>query len=345
MMTRSHSLALATLLLLGACDQKEPSAQLPPATGEGAPAQKELPIPDAEAQTAAVQTINHRWIGSAQAKHHVELAPKMTGTIKSIEVAEGDKVTKGQLLFSVEGTMVRLAVAQAATGVAAAEIQVSEAQREAERTGKLAAKGSIGSASLDRAQGGVDAAEAGLKQAKAAASLARAQTNDLTVESPIDGIVTAKLKSVGELATMMPPTIVLVIDDLSIIEVRVRVPELKLREVAVGTPVTVHFPAIDLAIDVPITRIGNAVDPRTRTIELIIDVPNPEMRIKSGMSVELELKPPAKPEAKPETPAADAAKPAAKPEEASKAEPPKGEGVAPTAMVTAPAMGEPAKVR
>jgi RND family efflux transporter MFP subunit len=327
MISRTHTLALATLLVLGACDMKEPAAELPPAIGEGAPKQAELPVPDAAVQAKATETVDHRWIGSAQAKHHVELAPKMTGTISKIEVEEGDKVTKGQLLFAVEGTMVRLAVAQAATGVAAAEIQVSEAQREAERTGKLAAKGSIGSASLDRAQGGVDAAEAGLKQAKAAASLTRAQTSDLTVESPIDGIVTSKLKSVGELATMMPPTTVLVIDDLSIIEVRVRVPELKLREITVGTPVTVHFPALDLAVDVPITRIGNAVDPRTRTIELIIDVPNPELRIKSGMSVELELRKPAKPD-----------KPGIEAEAASAA-------IAPTAMVTSPVSGEPAKVR
>lgn len=340
--SRSHVLALATLLLLGACDKQEPAAAaLPPATGEGAPKQAELPVPDAAERAAAAQTVDHRWIGSAQAKHHVELAPKMTGTISSIEVAEGDTVKQGQLLFKVEGTMVRLAVAQAATGVAAAEIQVSEAERETERTAKLAAKGSIGSANLERAQGGVDAAKAGLKQAKAAASLARAQTSDLSVESPIDGIVTAKLKSVGELATMMPPTIVLVIDDLSTIEVRVRVPELKLRELDVGTPVTVHFPALDLAVAVPITRIGNAIDPRTRTIELIIDVPNPELRIKSGMSVELEIdrpKPaaaagePSPNEAKPGTP--DAAADPAKPGAADAA-------IAPTAMITGPASAEP----
>lgn len=294
----STSLLLLASLVLAACDPGEPKGEpLPPATGEGAPAQKPLPVPENDPKVAH-ETIEHRWVGTAQAKHHVELAPKMTGTIASIEVAEGDKVTKGQLLFRIEGNLVRLAVAQAQAGVSAAEVQVGEAQREAERTSKLAASGSVGSANLDRAQGGVDMAEAGLKQAKAAASVARAQTSDLTVESPIDGIVTAKLKSVGELATMMPPTIVLVIDDLSTIEVRVRVPELKLREIGVGTPVTVHFPAIDHAVDVPITRIGNSVDPRTRTIELIVDVPNPELRIKSGMSVELELAKPAASDAK-----------------------------------------------
>jgi multidrug efflux pump subunit AcrA (membrane-fusion protein) len=88
---------------------------------------------------------------------------------------------------------------------------------------------------------------------------------------------------------MMPPTTVVVIDDLSIIEVRVRVPELKLREIDAGSTVGVYFPALDERREVPITRLGNSVDPHTRTIELIIEVANENLRIKSGMSVEVEL--------------------------------------------------------
>ncbi len=280
---------LALLVLLSGCDKQTTGDPLPATKGEGAPAELALPKAGNDTGTHAASTSQHRWIGSAKAKHHVELAPEMGGTITSIEVEEGDKVTKGQLLFKVEGSEIKLSVAQAAAAVVSAEVQVSEAQREADRTSKLAAKGSVGSANLERAQGGVDAAEAGLKQAKAAAALARSRIADLTVESPIDGLVTAKLKSVGEMATTMPPTIVLVIEDLSTIEVRVRVPELKLRELDVGTQVTVHFPALDHDVTVPITRIGNSVDPRTRTIELIIDVPNPDLRIKGGMSVEVEI--------------------------------------------------------
>ena len=93
----------------------------------------------------------------------------------------------------------------------------------------------------------------------------------------------------AQVSERMPPTTVVVIDDLSLVEVRVRVPELKLREVDVGSPVKVYFPAPDEQLEVPVTRIGNAVDPHTRTIELIIEVPNPKLRIKSGMSVEVEI--------------------------------------------------------
>jgi RND family efflux transporter MFP subunit len=326
--------SLSLVALLGACDKADPAASLPASKGEGAPPRAEIAVPEAPTDgTHAQQTSNHRWVGTAQAKHHVELAPGMTGVIAAIDVEEGDTVEAGQQVFRIKGAEVKLMVSQADAVVASAELALGEAQREAERTAKLAERGSVGSANLERAQAGVEAAAAGVKQAKAAASLARSRTGELTVETPISGIVTRKLADVGEMATMMPPTIVLVIDDLSIIEVRVRVPELKLREINTGTPVTVYFPAIDHSLDVPVTRIGNAVDARTRTIELIIEVANPDMRIKSGMSVEVAIG-----AAKPEAAKPEAAQPeAAKPEAAEPAaEAAKDKALSPTAMMVEP---------
>ena len=315
-MTARTLLPLAAALSLGflipACDKQDTGPGLPEPSGDQAPTRKVIPTPaKAMAGETAYETANHRWIGSVKAKHHVELAPGMTGVIASIEVEEGDTVEAGDKVFRIEGTEVKLAVSQAQAALASAELQQAEAERETERTRKLADRGSVGTANLERAEAGVKAAEAGVKQAKAAVSMARARTADLSVESPISGIVTAKYKNVGEVATMMPPTVVVVIDDLSVVEVRVRVPELKLREIDVGSEVTVYFPALDLERRVAITRIGNAVDPHTRTIELILDVDNADLRIKSGMSVELELASKPKPaaEAKPDD-AAEPEKPA-----------------------------------
>ena len=49
--------------------------------------------------------------------------------------------------------------------------------------------------------------------------------------SPIDGVVTEKRMSVGETATMMPPSIVLVVQDIDRLELRARLPETALRTV------------------------------------------------------------------------------------------------------------------
>src|SRR5690606_31905594 len=233
----SVAAALSLGLGLPACDtsKAESGPSLPEPTGEQAPARVEIPTPTkAMAGETAYETVNHRWIGSVRPKHHVELAPGMTGVIASIEVEEGDTVKAGEQMFRIEGSEVKLAVSQAQAALAGAELQLAEAERETDRTRKLAERGSVGAANHER-----DAAEAGVKQAKAAVSMAKARSADLVVKSPISGIVTAKYKNVGEVATMMPPTTVVVIDDLSLVEVRVRVPELKLREVDVGSSVKV----------------------------------------------------------------------------------------------------------
>lgn len=352
-MTSRTLLTLAATLSLGfaalglpACDREQEGPSLPESTGEKAPSRIAIPTPaKAIAGQGAFETANHRWVGSVRAKHHVELAPGMTGVLASVEFEEGDMVKAGETVFRVEGSEVKLAVSQAQAALVGAEVQLAEAQRETDRTRKLAANGSVGAANVDRAQAGVDAAEAGVKQAKAAVSMAKARTADLVVDSPISGVVTAKYKNVGEMATMMPPTIVLVIDDLSTVEVRVRVPELKLREVDVGSKVKVYFPALDKEQDVTVTRIGNAVDPMTRTIELIIEVENPDLRIKSGMSVEVEIgkRPVAAPSVDPASKSGDDPKPGdgdsdlddAKPVSADSREPSKS-GKTPTAMVTKP---------
>lgn len=322
---RSHArLGLLLALVIG-CDQQADESGLPDAVGEAAPPRAAITAPaDAAKHADATATASHRWVGTVRAKHHVELAPGMTGVIASIAVEEGDAVEAGQRVFRIEGSAVQLAVSQARSVVASAELQLAEAEREAERTRKLAERGSVGSANLERAQAGVEAARAGVKQAKAGTALARSRTGDLTVESPISGIVTAKNKSVGEVATMMPPTIVLVIDDISTVEVRVRVPELKLREINIGSPLSVYFPALDQRLELPITRIGNTVDARSRTIELIIDVDNPDLRIKSGMSVEVEIQGP------------KAKDPEIAPEQQQPQSPPSPDGASPTAMITAP---------
>ena len=85
--------------------------------------------------------------------------------------------------------------------------------------------------------------------AKAQADLARADLNIsyTTIRAPIDGIVTRKLKNVGETVTMMPPTVVLEVQDHSAIELRARIPEGALKSVHENDRIPAHFGALELA--------------------------------------------------------------------------------------------------
>ena len=303
-MTTHLSRLLLVAALLSACDGDEPKKSgLPPAKGpEGAAAPKipgPPPTPQAGAVTptagAAVASAANRYVATALPKHSAELGPKMSGTLTAVMVEEGERVKKGQQLFRLDSRGTRLGVAQAEAALQGAIIARDNAVRELERQKLLADKGTVSAAVLERAEAAHNSTVNGVNQAEVMLSMARRNTSDSAVASPIDGVVARKLKSVGETVTMMPPTTVLVIQDQSVIELRARIPETTLKHVKEGELITAHFSAVDVDRAATVVRIQPTVDPMTRTIEIVADVDNADNILRPGMYVEVELAPPRPP--------------------------------------------------
>jgi RND family efflux transporter MFP subunit len=320
-MTTAHLprlLLAATFLasLTVACESGEKKAGLPPAKAAGATATS-IPGPPPKpetgpgvAQPGAAQVSNtaSRYVATALPKHSAELGPKMSGTLTAVMVEEGEHVKKGQTLFRLDSRGTRLGVDQAATALQGATINRDNAQRELDRQKQLADKGTISAAVLERAEAAYNASVNGVSQAEVMLSMARRNTNDSSVASPIDGVVARKLKSVGETVTMMPPTTVLLIQDHSVIELRTRIPESTLKHVKEGDIVTAHFTAVEATREAKVVRIQPTVDPMTRTIEIVADVDNKDNLLRPGMYVEVELSPPSAAPAPATPPASEATK-------------------------------------
>ena len=146
--TQTLQLLLIAALALSAssaCQSKKESG-LPPATGQGAPAR--APIPSlaelAKAAPVVAQAIALRaGTGSLRQLHEASLGPKQTGVLSAITVDEGDRVKKGQLLFRQDSAQAQLNMEQARAAVAAAKLQLSQAQLDFDRTNTLRERGSI----------------------------------------------------------------------------------------------------------------------------------------------------------------------------------------------------------
>jgi RND family efflux transporter MFP subunit len=166
-------------------------------------------------------------------------------------------------------------------------VQLAQAQLDLDRTKTLRERGSIPQDALDQTKTRLDALTSAVEQSETALALAQKYTNDLAVTSPIDGVVASKLMNVGETATLMPPSVVLVIQEVDTLELRARLPETALRTVHVGHELKVTFPAIGETRDASIARIAPTIDARTRTIEIIAQLPNTDGRLKAGMMAEV----------------------------------------------------------
>jgi len=130
-----------------------------------------------------------------------------------------------------------------------------------------------------------------VQQGEAALAMAQKGIADAVVKSPLDGVVTAKLKSEGEMATMMPPTVVLLVQEQGTLDLRFRLPEKSLATVKPGGAVKARFDALGVTRDAKIVRIQPTVDARTRTIEVVAELDNRDLTLKPGLLAEVELVP------------------------------------------------------
>lgn len=281
-------LALSALAFAGCQQQAAPA--LPPAKGEGAPARAPIPSLAELAKGSKVEQAPlpmRAGTGSLRPIREASLGPKQTGVLSAILVEEGDRVKKGQLLFRQDSAQAQLNIEQARAAVAAAKVQLAQAQLDLDRTRTLRERGSIPQDALDQTKTRLDALSTAAEQAATALQLAQKYANDLAVSSPIDGVVASKLMNVGETATLMPPSVVLLIQEVDTLELRARLPETALRTVHVGHELSVTFPAIGETRETTIERIAPTIDARTRTIEIVAKLPNADGRLKAGMMAEV----------------------------------------------------------
>jgi RND family efflux transporter MFP subunit len=285
-------LGFTALLSLLACKAKDTgSAALPPASGAGVagpniPAVAGLMQPEAEASTKE-QGITGT--GSLFPREQAELGPKVTGVIRAVEVDEGDTVKKGQVVFRLDAGQSALMVQQAEAQVTSAKTNLRAADLEYQRAKELNARGSLPQAAYEQIQARYEAAQNAVAQSEVAVSMARRSLGDTVVTSPIAGVVTARFKEPGETATMMPVTVVVVIQDVSVLELRVRLAEGALKTLRTGSSLKVTFPAIGGERIVAVKRINPTVDVATRTVEVIAEIDNADQGLKPGMMAQVAL--------------------------------------------------------
>jgi RND family efflux transporter MFP subunit len=286
-----NRVVLLLLLCVTACGRRK--QELPPAQGAGAPPMPELPnvAPPKTAEATTVTPTEGRTTGTTFPRAEAQLGPNLSGLIAKIYVEEGAKVRKGQVLFRLDGRDAELRVAQAKASREAARVAMNAVQVEYDRTKPMFEEKAVNRMQWDQLQARLDGARVQVQQADVALSMAEKAVADMTVRSPIDGVVTAKLKNEGEMATTMPPTVVLVVQDQSTLELRLRLPERALADVKPGDEVTARFEALNLVRPAKVSRINSTVDAQTRTVEVVALLPNADNKLKSGLLASVELAP------------------------------------------------------
>jgi RND family efflux transporter MFP subunit len=285
-----RSVVLALLMLLPTAACKREQAELPPAKGENAPAMPDLPKLDkTHDEATTVTTSEARTTGTTYPKSEAQLGPSASGLLDKIFVNEGDLVKRGQVVFRQDMRDAALRVDQAKVQLESAKVNLRASETDYQRTKSMFDQKAMNQVQWDQAQTKLDAAKVGVQQAEVALNVANKALADTVVRSPIDGVVVSKLKNEGEMATMTPATTVLVIQDQSSLELRFRLPERALRYVKIGATVKAKFDALGVDREAKIVRIQSAIDAQTRTVEVVVLIPNQDNALKAGLLATVEL--------------------------------------------------------
>lgn len=231
-------------------------------------------------------------IGNVEAYTTVAVKSQVSGEIAQVHFREGQDVSKGDLLFTIDPRPFEAALRQAESALARDRAQAMNARQEADRYAGLVDKGFVSRQEYDRARTSADALDAVVKADEAAVENARLQLAYTSIRSPIDGRTGGIQVQQGNV--VKANDIVLVtINQLAPIFVVFSIPEQELTAVkryrsAGGLRVMALVPQSGLApFEGRLTFIDNTVNTQTGTIQLKATFPNRDRALWPGQFVDV----------------------------------------------------------
>jgi RND family efflux transporter MFP subunit len=232
----------------------------------------------------------------------VEVAPKTSGRLRTIEVRLGDPVSRGQVIARIEDSEIveQVKQAEASHEVARATIRQREAdlkfaETSLERSRNLYNRELLPRQTLDDNEARHQAALAQLDLARAQFAQTSSRLDELKimrsntiVVTPLEGFIGRRHLDPGAYVSSNTPVVSVV--DIRQVRLVVNLVERDLRRVGAGARAAVEvdaYPGEQFAGRVG--RIAPVLDPATRTAEMEVEIDNPRFRLKPGMYARVRL--------------------------------------------------------
>ncbi|NQS85063.1 efflux RND transporter periplasmic adaptor subunit [Pantoea allii] len=139
--------------------------------------------------------------GRVEAVESVQLRPRVSGYIDSVNYHEGDEVKKGQVLFTIDDRSYRAALEQAKATLARARSQASLTRSESARTEKLVGTQAVSREMWEQRRSTASQAQADVLAAESSVAMAQLNLDFTRVTAPIDGRASRAMITSGNLVT------------------------------------------------------------------------------------------------------------------------------------------------
>ena len=272
------------------------------AGGNGAPQGQYL----TEEATTGKLVVTISASGTLQPTRSVDVGSELSGTLETVLVNENDTVKQGQIIARLDTSRLQDTAAKSRAAVAAAQANVAQMEATAAESranlnrlrhvaelsgGKVPSKTELeaAEASHQRAVANVDSAKAAVVQAQATLKSDETNIAKAVIRAPINGVVLTREVEPGQTvaATMTTPVLFTLAEDLTRMELQVKVDEADVGHVQVGQPASFtvsawsnrDFPATLQRVGIGSTTTDNVV-----TYKTVLSVANDDLALRPGMT-------------------------------------------------------------
>ncbi len=212
---------------------------------------------------------------------NADISPKVDGRIDKLYVDEGDVVTAGMVIGTLDTNELSAQVMQAEGNLLSSQANLEQAELDLARAQELAKQGAVAAQALDSARTKRDLTLGQVRSAQGNLVLLQARLDNANIIAPRSGIIIKRYLQAG--SYVKAGYQVISIADVSSLLGKATIGESQLNEINVGLPVVIKVNALqDQEFSGVITRISPAATLPARTFTAEITIPNAGV-LKSGM--------------------------------------------------------------
>jgi membrane fusion protein (multidrug efflux system) len=279
------TLFAALVFFLSACGKKENAMQGPPA----------ISVTVQQVATANAGYYDE-YPALVRALNEVELRAQVNGYITGIHFQEGQRVKKGQRLYSIDQQQSEANYKQAQANLSVQEANLERAKKDVERYRELDKQDAIAKQQVDYAEATYATAKQQVEAARATVQAVQTNVRYTTIIAPFDGTIGISAVRLG--ASVSPgQTLLNTIssDDPVAVDIAVdqseiyRFSQLLAKNKTSDSTFRLVFKNEVYPKNGKLSTIDRAVDPQTGTIRMRIEFPNPDQTLRAGMSGKLRV--------------------------------------------------------
>ena len=227
--------------------------------------------------------------GSVISDNQKMITSRFMGFVTSVKVSEGERVKRGQVLYTIDSREIDSAKRQAEAALQIYKDKLINVSLNLDRYKKLLQKDMVAKYEVENLELAKKNLQDMIRISEARLQEVKNQYKYLVVRAPNDGVVIAKNIKVGEMA--MPGMPAIILSDLSNLKILTEISETNLKAINYGKKVAVAIPSVGFKTIGKVNAIIPSSNPMTHTFKIKISFKkNNNVNIYPGMYATVDIK-------------------------------------------------------